>query len=167
MKKKAILITAIVVAGALLLCSVVWCIKNKTPDANKQSVETIMADNTTIEISNARDAGDDLFVADVKITMPDILAIYKYLRSVGKTDGMTLSDIYAAISEYTKDANYMTHHTVSAPVRKEGEKWVLTSTDCVDEIIRETANNLLTQVINELGALGLGEEDEFVWEEKQ
>lgn len=167
MKRKAILITAIVVAGALLLCGIMWCIKDKTPNADKQSIETIMTDNTTIEISNVRDAGDDLFIADVEITMPDIIAIYKYLQSKGKTDGMTLSNICAAISEYAKDANYITHHTVSAPVHKEGEKWVLTSTDCVDEIIRETANNLLAQVVNELGTLDIGEEDEFVWEEKQ
>lgn len=168
MKKKIIIvIVPIIVIGILLLCSIGLSQKNKSANTDDQSIEMVMENNTTIEIKNVRNTGDDSFVADVEITLPDILAIYKYLQSEGKTDGMTLSDICTAVSEYAKDTNYLTHHSISAPVHKEGKSWVLTSTDCVDQIIREMANKLLTQVVNEIGTLDIGEEDAFVWEEKQ
>lgn len=168
MKKKIInIIVSIIVIAALLLCGIWLSQKNKSTNADDQTIEIVMKNNTTIEIKNVRSASDDSFVANVEITMPDILAIYKYLQSEGKTDGMTLSDICTAISEYAKDTKYLTRHNISAPVRKEEKNWVLTSTDCVDEIIRETTNKLLVQVVNEIGTMDIGEEDEFVWEEKQ
>ena len=166
-KKLVIVLVAIVVISALLPCVMYLCRGDKTPNTNSQTVEKVITDHIAIEISNVREKEHGSFVADVEIAMPDILAIYKHLQSKDKTDGMTLSDICAAISEYAKDTNYITHHTVSAPVHKEGENWVLTSTDCVDEIISETSNKLLAQVVNALGTLDIGEEDEFVWEEKQ
>lgn len=168
MKKKIIIIiVSIIVIVALLLCGIVLSQENKSTNTDDQPIKMVMKNNTTIEIKNVRNTSDDSFVADVEITLPDILAIYKYLQSEGKTDGMTLNDICAAVSEYAKDTNYLTHHSISAPVHKEGKNWVLTSTDCVDEIIREMANKLLTQVVNEIGALDIREEDAFVWEEKQ
>lgn len=168
MKKRIIIIiVSIIVTGALLLCGIALSQKNKSTNTDDQTVEMVIKNNTTIEIKNVSSTSDGSFVADVEITMPDILAIYKYLQSEGKTAGMTLSDISTAVSEYAKDTNYLKHHSISAPVHKEGKNWVLTSTDCVDEIIREMANKLLTQVVNEIGALDIGEEDAFVWEEKQ
>ena len=168
MKKKIIIvIVPIVVIGMLILCGIGLSQKNKSTNIDEQSIEMVMKDNITIEIKNVHNTSEDSFIADVEITLPDILAIYKYLQSEGKTAVMTLSDICTAVSEYAKDTNYLTHHSISAPVHKEGKNWVLTSTDCVDEIIREMANKLLAQVVNEIGTLDIGEDDAFVWEDKQ
>lgn len=168
MKKKIIIvIVAVVAVGVLFLCGIGLSKKDKTSNTDSQSIETIMTDNTTIEISNVCDTGDDSFVADVEITMPDILAIYKQLYNTGKADGMTLEEICSAISQYASDTNYLTQHNTTASVRKEGSKWVLTSTDCVDELIRKMVNNLFAQVINNIGSFDITAEEDFLWEEAQ
>lgn len=168
MKKKIIIVIAAVVAvGVLFLCGIGLSKKDKTPNVNSQSIETIMTDNTTIEISNVRDTGDDSFIADVEITMPDILAIYKHLYSTGKADEMTLAEICSTIFQYASDTDYLTQHNITASVRKEGSKWELTSTDCVDELVRKMMNNLFTQVINNIGSFDIKAEEDFLWEDAQ
>lgn len=168
MKKRfLVVIIAVVILCASLFCGIYLIKKSKIPTDQGQSVSAVMIDNTMIEISNVQDVGDGTFIADVKVIMPDILAIYNHLLKEGKADGMDLDEICAAVSEHATDTDYLSQHSLTASVHKESSTWVLASDDCVEALFDEMVNDLFVQIINDVGAFEIETEDDFVWEGTQ
>ena len=151
----------------VLLCSGCRTDENQANKTQSVDVNKVMSSHTIVEIVDAHSTSCLSGEANVQITMPDINKIYMDLLRKGKVDTMTLEEICSAISEYAEEEEFQLISYTTALVEKNNEEWVLASDDCIEALIDEMVNDLFVQIINDVGALEIKTEDDFVWEGTQ
>lgn len=144
---------AIFAIGVLLLFGDNSKGRSEASEIHTYSIDGVMNTHTTIEISNIVNPNAEISLADVKIEIPDILAIYKELEDTEVTNCVTLDDICYAISEHARNQDHLVEYSITTTVQKEGNSWVLSSDDCVDAIVDEMVDNLIIQMINTMGTI--------------
>ena len=134
-----------------LLVTAVGC-RNRnatTEETNGDTVAGAMEAHTTVEIVEV--AGDA--EAEVKITTPDLAAIYADIMAKNPDADMSAEDIAKAVAEYASDESYLITNSVVTSVEKDGNDWKLASDECIDEAVRSQVNNLMIQMINGIGTI--------------
>ena len=146
-KLKYILVAYIVVA--LLVCA--GCGKQSgTPEETKSdTVEHVMQKHTVVEIGDVTDAA----AAEVTITTPDLAAIYLDLLTKNADVDMSADEIAKAIDGYAENEEFFAARTVTTSLERDGDHWKLSSDECIDEVVREQVNNLMIQMINNIGTI--------------
>lgn len=146
-KLRCILIAYLVVA--LLGCA--GCGKrNETPAETKgETVENVMQNHTVVEIGDVTDET----TVEVTITTPNLAKIYMDLLTKNSDANLSADEIARAINEYAKNEEFLVASTVITSVEKDGNNWKLSSDECIDEVVREQVNNLMIQMVNDIGTI--------------
>lgn len=129
---------------------------NESQGENAIDVMEVMNRHTDIIISNVSNSEGANATADVQITMPDISKIYADLVNRGKAENMTLEEIVDAISEYTKNEEYLFTDTTTALVSKDGSEWVLSTDDYIEELTNQQIDALLVLMLNNIETIEIG-----------
>lgn len=141
----AILIVAVILAGCNML---------RTDGDNSSNqlveVEKAMTDNMVITIGDVKIHNDSTTTANVTITGPDLVAIYKKVTQDNPKKNLQVEEICTIVSNYANDPDYSIQRSTTAEVHREGDKWVLVSDECTQEFIADMAEKLLVQIISDL-----------------
>ena len=146
-KLKCILVVCLVFV--LTVCE--GCGKQSvTPTGTKNdTVENVMQNYTIVEIADVIDET----ATEVTITTPNLVAIYMDLLTKNPDSNMSADEIATAIAEYAKNVEFLVASTVITSVEKDGKNWKLSSDECIDEVVREQVNNLMIQIVNDIGTI--------------
>lgn len=148
-KKGLLAIFAIIV----LLCSGCRTDENQVIETQSVNINEVMSSHTIVEIVDAPNTPSLSGEAKVQITMPDINKIYMDLLQKGKANTMTLEEIGSAVAEYAVNKDFQLTCNTTALVEKNGEEWALSSDESVSALIEQQINDLLVQLINNIGVI--------------
>ena len=149
-KKNLIIIVAsiMVVIAIVVACCILF--KGKDNSSKKTlDIQKIVRDNISYTIDDVEDPNATTSTANVTISAPDLVAIYKKANEENPENEMSLDDVCSIISKYAKEAEYKVEHEITTEVRKEGDTWTLVSKECIQNIIRDMASQLLAQRVDD------------------
>lgn len=138
----------ILVVGILIVCGILLGKKDNASNPS-YDVKQVMTDNTSITIDDVEDSNANITMANVTITTPDLVAIYKKMNDGTQSDGLSMEDVCCAVSKHAKDPDCIIKHNVTAEVQKEGDNWVLVSDERIQSIIMDMVDQLLVQMLND------------------
>jgi len=146
--KKTSMIAVIMVAT--IAVGILWCVffkENIAPDSPSYDVNMVMKDNIEITIGEIKDPTVSVSTAEVTIAAPDLVAIYRKMTENNQIDGLKTEDICSVVSRYAKYSECIVKHNITTEVRKVGDKWILVSDECVQDIIADAAEQLFAQIL--------------------
>lgn len=138
-----ILIVGIAVVGGMFLGGKDNSV-NLSDDAKK-----VVRDNISISIDDVEDPHANTTTANVTITAPDLVAIYKKYTEDNPEKELSVEDVCSVVAKYANDPDCKVQHNTITEVRKEGNNWVLVSDECIQVVITDIAGQLYAQRINE------------------
>lgn len=149
-KKKLIIIAASIMMAIAVV--VVCCIAFREKDDSSnvtQDIQKIVRENISFTIGDVEDPNATTTTANVTVSAPDLVAIYKKAKEENPEKKMSLEDVCSIVSKYAKATEYRVEHEITAEVRKEGDAWTLVSDECIQNIISDMASQLLVQRVND------------------